>query len=61
MQNKPSELWYDESGITDDWLRENDPDYKHPENRDYLTARQYRKKAKEKEIPTDPDRLNRRF
>ena len=62
MRKKPSHLWYDESGITDDWLRENDPLYKPPKNRDdseeelpedrdYLTARQYRTRAREKEIP----------
>jgi hypothetical protein len=54
---KKREVWYNESGLTDDWLKANDPDYGDVEECGYFTARQYRKRAREKEIPTDPDTL----
>ena len=57
MKKHLSEPWYDESGMTNDWLKENDPLWNQPWERDYLTARQYRRRAREREIPVDPDKL----
>ena len=51
MKNEEPQVWYDESGMADDWLRKNDPLWKEPKERDYLTARQYRTRAREKETP----------
>ena len=59
-KKKAKLMWYDESGLSDNWLRENDPLYG-TSDAEYLTAREYRYRASEKEIPTDPDRLDRRF
>ena len=51
------DVWYDESGPTDDWLKANDPDYGDIEKCEYLSARQYRRRARDREIPTDPELL----
>lgn len=51
------EVWHDESGITDEWLKANDPDYGDVEMCGYLTASQFARRARRKEIPTDPELL----
>ena len=60
-KKKAPKMWYDESGMTDDWLKKNDPDYGDRKAVDYLTAWQYEYRAKKKEIPTDPDRIDRQY
>ena len=46
--------WYDEAGAADQWLKENDPCYGNRKKVDYLTARQFKYRAYDCEIPTDP-------
>jgi group I intron endonuclease len=46
--------WDDESGAGDRWLRANDPNYGDRKKVNYLTPRQYRYRAAEKELLTDP-------
>ena len=52
-ENNNSE-WYYDGGMGDLWLRANDPDYGDRKKVNYLTERQYRYRAKEKEVPSDP-------
>ena len=49
-----TESWDNEGGAADRWLRKNDPDYGDIKKTGYLTARQYKYRARDKEIPIDP-------
>ena len=61
LNNSNSEKWYEDGGMGDLWLRNNDPDYGDRKRVDYLTARQYRYRAKEREIPCDPSLMERDY
>lgn len=54
MKKKRTRMWYDETGMADDWLRENDPLWGKPKERDYLTADQFKFETKRKQSPTEP-------
>ena len=54
MKKKRTRKWFDETGMADDWLRENDPLWGSPKDRNYLTADQFKYRAKKKETPTNP-------
>lgn len=56
--NIDKERWDDEGGAADRWLRENDPDYGSHKKTGYLTARQYKYRARDKEVPIDPAIFN---